>query len=88
MPYLLGPGGSSSLAALGYVNAASDLADQIKVVEIPEPHSIVIPLGTGALSPVSSLALRLAGLDTRLVAVSITRRPPAWRPPSCASPGP
>ena len=80
MPYLLGPGGSSSLAALGYVNAAFELADQIKAGEIPEPHSIVIPLGTGGTVAGLLTGLRLAGLDTRLVAVSITRAPTVWRP--------
>ncbi len=80
MPYLLGPGGSSSLAALGYVNAAFELAAQVESGELPEPAAIVIPLGTGGTVAGLLAGLRLAGLKSRLFAVSITRAPTAWRP--------
>jgi D-cysteine desulfhydrase len=80
MPYILGPGGSSSLAALGYVNAAFELARQVEAGELPAPRSIVVPLGTGGTVAGLLAGLRLANLDTRIVAVSITRAPTAWRP--------
>jgi D-cysteine desulfhydrase len=80
MPYPLGPGGSSTLAAVGYVNAAFELAAQVSAGELPEPASIVIPLGTGGTVAGLLAGLRLAGMSTRVVAVAITRAPTAWRP--------
>lgn len=80
MPYLLGPGGSSVLASLGYADAAFELADQVRAGELPEPAWIVIPLGTGGTVAGLLAGLRLAGLDTRVVAVKATRAPTTWRP--------
>jgi D-cysteine desulfhydrase len=78
-PYLLGPGGSSVLASLGYADAAFELADQVHSGELPEPAWIVIPLGTGGTVAGLLAGLRLSGLDTRVVAVTATRAPTAWR---------
>lgn len=80
MPYLLGPGGSSVLASLGYADAAFELADQVREGQLPEPAWIVIPLGTGGTVAGLLAGLRLAGLDTRVVAVTATRAPTTWRP--------
>jgi D-cysteine desulfhydrase len=80
MPYLLGPGGSSALASLGYVNAAFELAEQVRSGELPEPRTAVIPLGTGGTVAGLLAGLRLAGLDTRVVAVSVTHALTTWRP--------
>jgi D-cysteine desulfhydrase len=79
-PYLLGPGGSSVLASLGYADAAFELADQVRAGELPEPTSIVIPLGTGGTVAGLLAGLRLAGLDSRIIAVTATRAPTTWRP--------
>lgn len=80
MPYLLGPGGSSTLATLGYADAAFELADQVRAGELPEPASIIIPLGTGGTVAGLLAGLPLAGLDSRIVAVTATRAPTTWRP--------
>jgi D-cysteine desulfhydrase len=80
MPYLLGPGGSSALAALGYVDAAFELAAQVRGGELPEPAWVVVPLGTGGTVAGLLAGLRLAGLRTRVLAVSATRAPTTWRP--------
>jgi D-cysteine desulfhydrase len=80
LPYLLGPGGSSVLASLGYADAAFELAEQVRNGGLPEPASIVIPLGTGGTVAGLLAGLRLAGLDTRVVAVTATRAPTTWRP--------
>lgn len=80
MPYLLGPGGSSGLASLGYADAAFELADQVRAGQLPEPAWIVIPLGTGGTVAGLLAGLRLAGLDTGIVAVTATRAPTTWRP--------
>jgi D-cysteine desulfhydrase len=80
MPYLLGPGGSNALAALGYVDAAFELAEQVRGGELPEPAWIVVPLGTGSTVAGLLAGLRLAGFDTRVLAISATRAPTTWRP--------
>ena len=80
IPHIQGPGGSSPLAALGYVNAALELAGQVRSGELPEPRSIVIPLGTGGTVAGLLAGLRLAGLDSEVLAVAVTHAPTAWRP--------
>jgi D-cysteine desulfhydrase len=80
MPYLMGPGGSSPLAAVGYAEAAFELADQVRTGAMPEPRSIVIPLGTGGTVAGLLAGLRLAGLDSQVIAVKATRAPTTWRP--------
>jgi D-cysteine desulfhydrase len=80
LPYLLGPGGSSVLASFGYADAAFELADQVRAGEVPEPAWIVIPLGTGGTVAGLLAGLRLAGLDSQVLAVAATRAPTTWRP--------
>jgi D-cysteine desulfhydrase len=80
LPYVVGPGGSSVLASLGYADAAFELLDQVRAGELPEPASIVIPLGTGGTVAGLLAGLRLAGLNTRVLAVTATRAPTTWRP--------
>lgn len=80
MPYALGPGGSGVTSSLGYADAAFELAEQVRAGELPEPRWIVIPLGTGGTVAGLLAGLRLAGLDTRILAVSVTRAPTTWRP--------
>lgn len=77
-PYLIGPGASNPLACLGYVNAALELADQVKAGLLPEPATIVLPVGTGGTAAGLLLGLGVAGLRSRILAVSITRAPTAW----------
>jgi D-cysteine desulfhydrase len=74
-PYLIGPGGSSPLGALGYVGAALELAAQIAGGAAPEPREIFVPLGSGGTAAGLLLGLRLAGLATRVVAVEVVPRP-------------
>lgn len=71
LPYFLPAGGSSSLGALGYVNAAFELADQVAAGECPAPKYIVVPLGSAGTASGLLLGLRLAGLDSRLIAVQV-----------------
>lgn len=80
MPYLLGPGGSNALSALGYVDAAFELAEQVHSGELPEPAWVVVPLGTGGTVAGLLAGLRLAGFDSRVLAVTATRAPTTWRP--------
>lgn len=70
-PYLLGPGGSSAMGALGFVEAALELADQVSAGELPEPAAIVIALGSGGSVAGLLAGLEIAGLKTRACAVLV-----------------
>jgi D-cysteine desulfhydrase len=74
-PFVIGPGGSSPLGALGYAGAALELAAQVEAGECPEPASVYVPLGSGGTAAGLLLGLRLAGLRSRLVAVQVVERP-------------
>lgn len=65
-PYLLGVGGSSPMGALGFVEAALELADQVKRGELPEPETVVVALGSGGSAAGLLAGLRMAGLGTRV----------------------
>jgi D-cysteine desulfhydrase len=77
-PYMLPPGGSTPLGALGYVNGALELAAQVRAGQLPEPEAIVLPVGTGGTAAGLALGIGLAGLRTRIVGVAITRAPTTW----------
>lgn len=70
-PYLLPPGGSSPVGALGFVEAALELAEQVRRGELPEPASVWCALGSGGTAAGLALGLRMAGLRTRVCAVHV-----------------
>jgi D-cysteine desulfhydrase len=70
-PYFLPPGGSSPLGCIGYVEAAFELAEQVRSGELPEPSHAVVALGSGGTAAGLLLGLQLAGLRTRVVAVVV-----------------
>ena len=70
-PYLLPAGGSSAVGALGYVEAALELAGQVADGTLPEPTHVVVPVGTGGTAAGLALGLQLAGLRTRVVGVVV-----------------
>lgn len=72
LPYLLGPGGSSPIGCIGYVEAALELARQVERGELPEPSHAVVPLGSGGTAAGLTAGLKLAGLRTRVVAVLVS----------------
>jgi D-cysteine desulfhydrase len=78
-PYMLMPGGSSPVGTLGFVNAGLELAEQVRRGELPEPSTIALPLGTGGTAAGLLLGLRLAGLESEVLAVGVTRAPTAAR---------
>jgi D-cysteine desulfhydrase len=75
-PYFLTVGGSSAVGALGYVEAALELAGQVERGELPAPSHVVVALGSGGTAAGLVLGLALAGLDTRVVAVQVNDRTP------------
>jgi D-cysteine desulfhydrase len=70
-PYIIPPGGSSPLGALGFVNAAWELRDQIEAGVCPEPDLIYVALGTMGTAAGLALGLVSAGLKTRVQAVRV-----------------
>jgi D-cysteine desulfhydrase len=74
-PYLLWVGGSIPLGCLGYVNAALELAQQVGEGLLPAPKTIVVPLGSNGTAAGLLLGLRLAGLDSRVIAVQVSDLP-------------
>lgn len=70
-PYFLPAGGSSPVGALGAVEIALELAAQVERGEIPEPSHVVTAVGSGGTAAGLLLGLRLAGLDTKVLAVVV-----------------
>jgi D-cysteine desulfhydrase len=70
-PYLLLPGGSSTLGVLGYVDAAFEIAEQVEQGALPEPEFIFVPVGSSGTLAGLVLGVRLAGLDSRPVGVRV-----------------
>ncbi len=70
-PYLLPAGGSSPLGALGYVEAALEIAAQVEDGSLPEPAHVVVPVGTGGTAAGLALGLQLAGLRSRVLGVVV-----------------
>ncbi len=72
-PYLLPSGGSSPLGAIGYVEVAYELADQVRSGAMPEPACVVTALGSGGTAAGLFAGLELAGLTaTTVVAVVVS----------------
>lgn len=73
-PALLAPGGSSVVGILGYVEAALEIARDVRAGVMPEPDFVFMAAGTcGALAGLT-LGLRLAGLQSRAVGVRVAGR--------------
>jgi len=72
LPYFLPAGGSSPLGAVGFVNAALELADQVAAGEMPEPAQIFVALGSAGTAAGMLLGLRLTGLRSRLAPVVVS----------------
>ncbi len=71
LPYLLPAGGSSPVGALGYVEAALEIAAQVEDGSLPEPAHVIVPVGTGGTAVGLGLGFQLAGLSTRVVGVVV-----------------
>lgn len=73
-PLVLGPGGSSPLGVLGYVEAALELAEQVRAGQLPEPARVVVATGSGGTAAGLALGLALAGLRTRVTGVVVAHQ--------------
>ncbi|MCW4014495.1 MAG: pyridoxal-phosphate dependent enzyme [Candidatus Bathyarchaeota archaeon] len=70
-PYFVTAGASSEIGNMGFVNAAFELKKQIEAGEIPEPDYIIAACGSIGTSAGLNLGCKLAGLDTKVVAVRV-----------------
>lgn len=70
-PYYLPAGGSSPVGTLGYVDAALELAAQVRAGDLPEPALVVTAVGSAGTTAGLTLGLRLAGLSSRVVGVVV-----------------
>ncbi|HEX2780214.1 MAG TPA: pyridoxal-phosphate dependent enzyme [Gemmatimonadaceae bacterium] len=68
------PGGTSPRGALGHVNAALELAEQVAAGRLPAPARIVVPLGSGGTAAGLALGLAIAGLDSTVVGITVAPR--------------
>ena len=71
LPWYLPAGGSNPHGTLGYVETALELAAQVADGELPEPATVVVPVGSGGTAAGLVLGLRLAGLRTRVLGVVV-----------------
>jgi len=69
--YYIPPGGSSVYGALGFVNAAYELAQQINEGLCPKPDIIYIPFSTVGTYTGLWLGMALAGLKCKIIGVRV-----------------
>lgn len=69
--YFFPTGGSIPLGALGFVNAAFELKEQIEQGIMPEPDYIYIALGSAGTTAGLLLGLKLAGLHSKICAIAV-----------------
>ncbi len=68
-------GGSNVEGSLGYVDAARELAAQVRAGEMPEPDVIVVACGSGGTVAGLAAGLALEGMASRILAVSVSTPP-------------
>jgi len=71
LPQMIPAGGSSPLGAIGFVNAAFELRDQIMEGKIPEPDCIYLTLGTMGTAIGLMLGLKAANLRSQVISVRV-----------------
>jgi 1-aminocyclopropane-1-carboxylate deaminase/D-cysteine desulfhydrase-like pyridoxal-dependent ACC family enzyme len=77
-------GGSNLRGSMGYVDAARELAAQVRAGELPEPDVCVVALGSGGTAAGLVAGFLAEGLATRVVGVCVAAptwlvRTAAWR---------
>jgi D-cysteine desulfhydrase len=71
LPWYLPAGGSNAVGSLGYVETALEIAAQVDAGDLPEPATVVVPIGSGGTAAGLALGLGLAGLRTRVFGVVV-----------------
>jgi 1-aminocyclopropane-1-carboxylate deaminase/D-cysteine desulfhydrase-like pyridoxal-dependent ACC family enzyme len=68
-------GGSNVSGTMGYVQAARELAAQVRAGELPEPDVCVVALGSGGTAAGLAAGFAAEGLKTRVVGACVSRPP-------------
>lgn len=71
LPWFLPAGGSNPFGTLGYVETALEIAGQVERGEMPEPGTVVVPVGSGGTVAGMTLGLRIAGLRSTVLGVVV-----------------
>ncbi len=71
LPWYLPAGGSNPFGALAYVDVALEIAGQVASGELPEPATVVVPVGSGGTVAGLALGLRMAGLRSRVLGIVV-----------------
>lgn len=71
LPWYLPAGGSNAVGTLGYVETALEVAAQVRAGELPEPATVVVPVGSGGTVAGLALGFRIAGLSPRVLGVVV-----------------
>jgi D-cysteine desulfhydrase len=71
LPWYLPAGGSNPFGTLGYVESALEIAAQVEAGELPEPGTVVVPVGSGGTAAGLALGFAIAGLPTRVFGVVV-----------------
>jgi 1-aminocyclopropane-1-carboxylate deaminase len=69
--YFIPTGGSNAIGAIGFVNAAFELKEQVEQGCVPAPDLIYIPVGSCGTFAGLLLGLRAVGLESKIVAVAV-----------------
>lgn len=72
-PYVIPSGGSTPLGALGYVNAAFELKQQISDGLLPEPDYIYVPFGSMGTAMGLIVGLMAVGVKSKVVGVAVSQ---------------
>ena len=70
-PYVIPAGGSAPTGAVGYVNAAFELAEQINQGILPEPAAVYVTLGTMGTVAGLLIGFTAAGINSSIIAVRV-----------------
>lgn len=70
--YVIPLGGSNPLGTVGFVRAATEIADAVREGRLAEPEAIVVALGSGGTAAGLALGLEIAGLRTRVVGIAVS----------------
>lgn len=70
-PYAFPTGGSNSRGALGYVNAAFELKEQILAGQMPEPTRIYMAINSAGTMGGLLLGIKAAGITTKVYGITV-----------------
>lgn len=71
VPFFVPPGGSSALGTVGFVNAAFELAAQVRAGALPVPDRVYVAFGSMGSAVGLALGFAALGWPTRVVAVRV-----------------